>query len=45
MKSTGTRLFFRSLGIGGRIRTFLVRMQLGSVDSRAPFWERMAAHA
>jgi hypothetical protein len=33
----------RSLGIRERVRTFLVRMQLGSVDPGGPFWERLAA--
>jgi hypothetical protein len=45
MKSTGHTSFFRSLGIRERIRTFLVRMQLGSVAPAAPFWERMSAPA
>ena len=35
----------RSLGIRERIRTFLVRMHLGSVDARSPFWEQLAAPA
>jgi hypothetical protein len=35
----------RSLGIRGRIRTFLARMHLGSVDAGSPFWERLAAPA
>ena len=35
----------RSLGIRERLRTFLVRMQLGSVDAGSPLWERLAAPA
>jgi hypothetical protein len=33
------------LGIGARIRIFLVRMQLGSPQPTAPFWEQMAKPA
>jgi hypothetical protein len=45
MKSKDHTSFLRSLGIRGRIRTFLVRMQFGTVQPAAPFWERMAAPA
>jgi hypothetical protein len=45
MKSIVRNRFLRSLAIRERVRTFLVRMQFGSVEPGSPFWERMAASA
>jgi hypothetical protein len=35
----------RSFGLRDWFRSFLVRMQLGTIDPGTPFWERMAKPA